>query len=212
MFALWLVYLVFLVMMHSLQPNDPWNQTLARPVFLISGPLLVACVPLLATKRARRTTTDYEDGSDWNLPRNAKWIDSDAVRRMALVWLVSLAVFASPHGLRAPYLDPIMHQPLFLLVAPLVLACIPLLAPWPIPIRCEAVQTGSSLGRARVWNGITACVMLAVILIGMLVLINVRSLLQSSMSVLWPNVFFGGGLIAAIMRIGYLVKLLRTAP
>jgi hypothetical protein len=212
MFALWLIYLVCLVVMHKVQPDDPWNQMLYRPVFLIFAPILVACVPLLATKPDRSGRTDsVEDDDSWNLPYRAKWIDSDTVRRVLLVWLVSLVVFASPHGLRAPYWDPVMHQPLFLLIAPLMLACIPLLAPWPIPIRSEVVQTSPPLNRARVWKGITACIMLVLILIGMLVLINDLPSRQNSMSVLWPNLFFGGGIIAFVLRALYFVKLLKTA-
>jgi hypothetical protein len=206
MFALWLASLVCLVVMHKLQPDDPWNQMLSQPAFLIFAPLLVACIPLLATK-----PSPGEDDGRWNLRPKPKWINSDTVRRVLLVWLISLVVFASPHGVWASYLNPVMHQPLFLLIAPLMLACIPLLAPWPIPIRSEVVQTGPPLSRSRVWSGIAACLMLIVILIGMLVLINEQPSRQNSMSVLWPNLFFGGGIIAFVLRFWYFVKILKTA-
>jgi len=55
-----------------------------------------------------------------------KRIKSDAVLQMAQVWIIALLVFAMPHPIYGHIWDPILHRPAFLIVAPLVLGCIPL--------------------------------------------------------------------------------------
>jgi hypothetical protein len=56
-----------------------------------------------------------------------KWIKSDVALKMAQTWLVSLIVFAVPHPITGRIWDPIMHRPSFLIIAPLLMACIPLI-------------------------------------------------------------------------------------
>lgn len=119
MFGVWLAYLLFWVAMHKLRPEDAWINMLFRPSFLIVAPLAVAFIPLLAAKPDQSTTrADIEDGSGGYLRRKTRWFNPNMARRMALVWLISLATFAAPHTfLAAAYWDPVFHQPVFLIVA-----------------------------------------------------------------------------------------------
>lgn len=214
MAGLWLAYLLALVLMHRLQPGDPWTAMITRPVSLVVVPLLVACIPALARKPKQVTgklsaTVDSGERSSVGTSTDR----SDIVRRMVLVWLVSLAVFAFPFGtntLRGMIWAPIFHKPIFLILAPLLLACIPLLFPsLTFFKRYSAPAADPALSRSRIWNGIVSCSLGIVMAIGVLLLINDSSLTRHDGSSLWPNVFFTIWLIAALWRGLYFVKLLK---
>lgn len=215
MFGLWLGYLLALVLMHKLQPGDPWTAMMTRPVSLVFAPLVVACIPALARKPKWVTKENYaDDDSREDFSDGANMGRSDIVRRMVMVWLTSLAVFAFPLGtntLRGMIWAPVFHDPVFLAVAPLLLACIPLLFP-SLTFKQPAVPaTEAPLNRLRIWKGIVSCFMFAMIAISVLLLINDSSLTRHDGSSLWPNVFFTIGLIAASWRGLYFVKLLRSS-
>lgn len=209
MVALWLFFLVFLIVMHRLQPGDPWTSMMARPIVLVFVPLLVACVPLL-TRQSKRGVDSVDDDED--VRRAAKPGRLDIARRMALVWIVSLVVFALPLGtntLTGTVWDPLFHRPVFLIVAPLLLACIPLLFPKATLVRRRMPAEGAALARSRAWSGVVGCLMGAVIAGAVLLLVNDKSLAHSGASRLWPNIAFTIALVAALMRAWYFVKLLR---
>ena len=209
MFVYWLGYLAFLVLMHILRPDDPWNKVFFSPGFLIVVPLLVACIPLLLTKSERGVPTDdVEDENGWNRLRGTRRINSNTGRRMLLAWVVSLVTFASPLRVWTEKLYPFLHRPLFLIIAPLVVACIPLLYQGTVPARCATAEKDPFSRGSFVWRGIIGCSIGVLLLIGALFLIN--SLPHNKMSSLWPNVLFGGTLLAAILRILYFIKRLRS--
>lgn len=209
MFGLWLAYLLFLLLMHKLQPNDPWTSMLARPVFLVLAPLLVACIPLLAATPKRAARED--DAEDFpSEPRPGK---SDTVRKMTLVWLVSLVVFASPMGsntLRGIW-APVFHNPVFLLLVPLLLACIPWFFPRLAFPQRPADTTDPPLSRFLLWKGVVACVILAAFAVGVLLLVNDSSLTHHDGSGLLPNIVFTVALVAVLARGWYFIKLLRRS-
>ena len=214
MFGLWLAYLLFLILMHKLQPNDPWTSMLARPVFLVLAPLLVACIPLLAATPKQAAREDYvEDGSRVYLPGRTKPGRSATVRKMTLVWLVSLVVFALPIGnntLRGIW-APLFHNPIFLLVAPLLLACIPWFFPRLAFPQRAACTTNPPLSRFLLWKGIVACIILAALVVGVLLLVNDSPLTHHDGSGLWPNILFTIALFALLARGWYFIKLLRKS-
>jgi hypothetical protein len=211
MFAVWLAYLLFLIVMHVTPPDDPWTDMLFQPVFLVIAPLLVACIPLLAARPERGVATrDVEDEGNDSFGSGINRNTSDTVRRMMLVWLVSLVVFASPHKMTASgMLDPILHSPAFLIVAPLLLACIPLLVPAGNARRAIPRAT-PPLSRSRIWKGIVACVIFAILAIGSLFLINAPSM-RNGGSRFWLNIYLFVGLIAALSRAWHFVRLLKNS-
>lgn len=123
MAAVWLAYLIYLIVMQRISPDDPWSDMFVHPLFLILAPILVACIPLLVPSgHASMEESTGEEGG--GLQKGTRKIFSDTVRRMLLVWSVSLMIFASPHRFsRMALLDPVLHHPVFLLVAPLLFAC-----------------------------------------------------------------------------------------
>ena len=212
MFVAWLACLLFLNVMHMLSPDDPWADMLYRPVFLIVMPLLAACVPLLAAGPERAAIDDAEDEDDENFSRGNKPTTTDTLRRVAMVWLASLLIFASPHSeYYAALWDPIVHRAAFLIFAPLLLACIPALVPIPVRPRRAVPHTNPPLSRSIIGRGIVSCVVLALLAIGALLLINDTSLGQGHGSPLWVNLCFSIALLAALWRGCYFVKLLRAS-
>jgi hypothetical protein len=127
--AVWLITLVVLgvprfIHIHS---GDAWDEMLSRPAGLILGPLLAACIPLIARKQLLAARSELiEDGSaedarpHWNIKSSTAW-------KMLLTWLVALVIFAVPHNLDT--WDPILHRPAILILAPLLIGCIPLIFP-----------------------------------------------------------------------------------
>lgn len=211
MFLYWLGYLTFLVARHLTDPGDPWNKVFFHPAFLIFVPLLVACIPLLLTKPKQSVSTDdVDDENSWNLPRRTRWINPDTARRMLLAWVVSLVMFVSPLRESISYLYPILHQPLFLMIAPLLVACIiPLFVRRTVPTRRAVAETNPLSSRSFIWRCIVGSSMGFVLLIGALFLVN--SLPHNNASPLWLNVLFGSGLIAIVVRIRTYVKLLKQS-
>jgi hypothetical protein len=175
-FALWLAALLGILVMHYVNPGDPWVAMLARPSSLVFAPLIVAAIPLLAVKSDREAAEDYGDDDDSsNFERKPRWEKSGTLRKMALLWLLSLVVFGSPHFLGEARLDFILHNSLFLIVAPLLLACLPLfvrdptLRRWGISCRPRAGLSSSFL-----WQGLISSIVMAPILV--LCLIGVNSM------------------------------------
>lgn len=175
--ALWLATLFCILVLHYVAPKDPWVTKLTRPIFLVIAPIVVACIPVLAAKSiSKRRGADeggdlYEDRS-----RMFGGIQASTVWKMALVWLVSLVIFASPHG-GTPMgaFDFVWHNLAFLIVAPLLLACIPLPA-----VSSKLRRSGISFRQVAddspylLWKGLISCTILAVVLI--LCLIGVNSM------------------------------------
>lgn len=176
-FALWLATLFCILVLHYVAPKDPWVTMLTRPIFLVIAPIVVACTPLLAARSiSKRRGADEEGDLYEDRSRIFGGIETTTVWRMALVWLVSLAIFASPHrGTTMEAFDFVWHNPVFLIVAPLLLACIPLpsvstrLRRWGISYRPITDDSPYSL-----WRGLIASFILAGILI--LCLIGVNSM------------------------------------
>lgn len=175
--ALWLATLFCILVLHYVAPNDPWVTKLARPIFLVIAPIVVACIPVLAARSISKRRGANEEGDiDEDRSRMFGGIQAGTVWRMATVWLVSLVIFASPHGgTPMSAFDFVWHNPLFLIVAPLLLACIPLpvvssrLRRWGISYR---PITDDSPYLA--WKGLIAGFLLAGILV--LCLIGVNSM------------------------------------
>lgn len=119
MVAVWAMCLMFLVVDHVVVPGDRWGQMFFHPLPLIFVPLVAACIPLLAVRRIEGVRDDSDEDFE------ARWIRSKKFKQAAMVWLASLVVFGLPQ--RYDGLDWLFHKPVFLIVAPLALACIPLL-------------------------------------------------------------------------------------
>lgn len=210
--ALWAVYLLYLIFMHRVEPDDPWNRIFFHPAFLVLMPVMAGCIPILGSKPEQAETID-DPGSTptWSFPLKPRRTIPDSARRVLLVWLTTLIMFASPHGIRGAYIDPLMHQPSFLILAPPLLAGISLFTPWTIPTRSLALPRTPPLSRAAVRKGIASCVLLGAILVGILFFINDTLTPANHTAAFWSNIFFLGCLIATLMRARYLVKLLSTA-
>ena len=179
------------------------------PDVTASAPLVVACIPWVGTKPAE--TGDADDEGRTYGRRRRRFVVPDKTRRAVMVWLVALVVFASPLSPRYSHLGPVIHQPVFLIFAPLLFACISLMIPGGVPVRRDVASREPPLSRSRAWSGIAACLVSIAILVGLLIVINDRSLLGGSANALWPDVLYGGCILAALLRIRYLVKLLTTA-
>ncbi len=85
-------------------------------------------------------------------------IDAGMKQKMLLVWAVSLVACIIPHPLLGDRWQQLFHQPLFLLVVPVVVACIPLILPVRAP-RSDDEQE-EWMRRKREGNGWTALLML----------------------------------------------------
>jgi len=122
-FAIWAMLMMGLVVFHFTEPDDPWVHRVTQPLVLILGPLLLAGVWLFATWPA--PTVIEDDGTDPR-PREKRILRMALLRKMALIWVISFAVFGMPHSMfRGGLFDPLFHNPAFLLIAPLALAGIP---------------------------------------------------------------------------------------
>jgi hypothetical protein len=166
-FALWLAALSALLVIHYVRPGDVWAAMLTRPVFLVIVPLMVAGIPLLAAK------ADQEAAGDTDLQSKPRWKDGVTLRKMVLIWLVSLVMFGAPHGTTPmAMLDSVWHNTVFLIVCPLLLACIPLLG---LPRGLEiGLRPMSASSPWFLWRGLISTIILAVILV--LCLIGVNSM------------------------------------
>ena len=91
--------------------------------------------------------------------------------RMALVWLISLVVFASPHPLWGQIWDPIMHRPIFLIVAPLLLSLISALFPARRQLQ-EVSATYPATSRSALWGQTIFGSVMALFLMVMLIAVN----------------------------------------
>lgn len=176
-FALWLATLFCIFVLHYVAPNDPWATMFTRPIFLVVAPIAVACIPVLAARSISKRRGANEEGDIYeDRSRMFGGIQASTVWKMAAVWLASLVTFASPHGgTPMEMFDFVWHKPAFLIVAPLLLACIPLpgvssrLRRWGIsyhPITDDSPYL--------MWKGIISGAILAGILI--LCLIGVNSM------------------------------------
>ena len=54
-----------------------------------------------------------------------RWIQSQTARTAVMLWIAALALFAMPHP-RLRRIDPVVHQPLFLIFVPALIASLPL--------------------------------------------------------------------------------------
>ncbi|HEV2579100.1 MAG TPA: hypothetical protein VGU25_17980 [Acidobacteriaceae bacterium] len=174
-FGTWLATLLCLLIAHYVAPHDAWAAMFSRPVFLLIVPIVVGCIPILAAKSMPGKNGHYKEG-DLDTEQRRRKIDGKTVWKMAVVWLVSLLVFAFPHyGTPMAALDFIWHNPLFLIIVPLLLACIPLPA-----VSSKLRRSGISYRQISddspylFWKGIISSVILAVILV--LCLIGVNSM------------------------------------
>lgn len=174
--AVWVAALLCILVCHSVLPADPWVTMLARPIGLIVIPLVVASIPLLAWKSDAEEDGYDEGDASSDVERKPRWKQSGVRRKMVLIWLVSLVVFGYPHY-RWPtaMLDPILHNPLFLVFVPLLLACIPLLGSSSEAHEPE-IRRGAVEGRSPIiaWKSLIAGGILAMILV--LCLIGVYSM------------------------------------
>ena len=125
--AVWLITLVVLGLPHFIHlPNgDAWDEALSRPAGLILGPLLAACIPLIARKQSQAARSELVNDESGESSRSGMNIRPSTVWKMLLTWLTVLVIFAVPHNLDS--WDPILHRPLVLIVAPLLIGCIPLI-------------------------------------------------------------------------------------
>ena len=207
--ALWGGYLLFLILMHVVRPDDPWNRVFFNPVFLVVVPVLAGCIPVVGTK-PEWVEDDLDSAADWGFARKPRRSLPDAVRRFLMVWLATLIIFISPHGMRASYIDPLVHRAGFLVLAPLWLAAISLFTPWRILPRSFAPPQAPVLSRAAAWNGIVSCVVLAVMIVGALLVIYDTVTPATRMNAMWRGIFFVACLIAVLMRARYFVRRLRS--
>ena len=149
MVIVWAAYLLFLLFMHMMNPNDRWAAMFCRPIFLVLAPLFVACLPLLAALPTQQgvnaSRLQHAGGGEvYSDDRRTAW---NKVRKMVMAWLASLVIFASPHGTTMlGLLDSVLHRPVFLIVAPLLLAGFPLMAP--ISDRNRSLRSAGSNRRA----------------------------------------------------------------
>jgi len=212
-FAVWVAYLLFLIVMHRLQPNDAWATMFARPLLLIIAPLLAAGIPVLAACPAPSVTVNREDG---NPPAERRPTNSDTTRRMAMVWLASLVVFASPHGATLiSSFDPVFHHPAFLIFAPLLLACLPLLFPVPVrsrraPLYRFRTTTISPLDRIRFRNQIIVGSFLIILDICGLVTVNDPTSPHHDGSNTPVNLFLGVGVAVLVLGVWFFARQLRN--
>lgn len=127
--AVWLITLVVLGLPHFIHlPNgDAWDEALSRPAGLILGPLLAACIPLIARKQSQAARSELVNDESGESSRSGMNIRSSTAWKMLLTWLIALVIFAVPHNLDS--WDPILHRPAFLILAPLLIGCIPLIFP-----------------------------------------------------------------------------------
>jgi len=98
-------------------------------------------------------------------------VDPRAWKRAALVWFVALVMFAIPRPGTAVSIKTLFHQPLFLMIAPIVLAGLSLLVP------VKDTEQESEFYRQRrskqdAWTGILCCILLALFVIAGLLLAN----------------------------------------
>lgn len=190
--VLWFFSLGVLVLMHILHSTDPWDRVTFHPAFLAVMPLLVASVPWLYTKPASGDA------------RNRR---GDTARSALILWISSLVIFTFPLRLRNEYWAPVVHNPIFLALAPVLIAGIALIRPLPIAIRTDAPPRPATLMPNQISSGIVACILAVLLLIGLLYLFNNRSFNVNHAPVLWPNLIVGSALAAAILRLRYLLRL-----
>ena len=212
-FAVWVAYLLFLILMRRLQPNDAWAAMFARPLLLIIAPLLAASIPVLAAYPTPSVTANCDDGDP---PAERRPTNSDTTRRMVMVWLASLVVFASPHGATMiSSFDQVFHRPAFLIFAPLLLACLPLLFPAAVrsrraPLYRFRTTTISPLDRIRFRNQIIVGSFLIILDICGLVTVNDPSSPHHGGSNVPVNLFLGVGLVVLVLGIWFFARQLRN--
>lgn len=122
--AVWLITLVVLGLPHfvPIHSGDAWDAALSRPAGLILCPLLAACIPLIGSKQSQAARSELLEAQS---SRSGMNIRPSTVWKMFMTWLIALVIFAVPHNLDS--WDPILHRPVFLIVAPLLIGCIPLI-------------------------------------------------------------------------------------
>jgi hypothetical protein len=126
-----------------------------------------------------------------------KRINSKMVQRMVLVWFVSLVTLLLPHWGLAVAFDPIMHQPAFLIVVPVLLAFVPLFIPAKDTVNDDTLisRRANHLGsRSGAWARL-------VLGIGVLCLVLIMDIAANSD---WTP---GGGRSIVKMNIGLLILL-----
>jgi len=188
--ALWFAYFFGLVLFHKIKPSDSWDRVTFHPAFLILMPLLAAAIPWLQTKPA----SEPED------PRR------DTLRSMAIYWIFSVVVFSFPLSRRREQWAFLVHNPVFLAVAPLLIACIAFIRPLPISIRTAAPPPAhETLTRKQVSSGIVACIAAMLLFGGVFWLINTPSLNTNHMPVLWPDIFITACIVGFLLRVRYLL-------
>lgn len=203
-FALWLAYLVFLVAMHVVGPNDAWAAMFYPPWVLLLAPLAVASIPLLMPR--------VKQSADEDFAGERQPTRTDTLRRMAMTWLAALVVFGSPHGPQGTTLtsmmDPVLHRPAFLIFAPLLLAFLPVLIP--VPVRAKRPSISAPVqSRAQTWKGLVSGGIMAVILVISLLVLNQPDFLPENGSKLMPNAVLGLFLVGDLWAMRKFVKDLR---
>lgn len=97
------------------------------------------------------------------------------------MWLISLATFAAPHTLQAATWDPVFHRPAFLIVAPLLMACLSLVIPdrnLPHEAAAGTQATGGYPSRPVAWAYLLLGIALLIFFLMLLIVANNSSITQ----------------------------------
>jgi hypothetical protein len=139
-----------------------------------------------------------------------KRIDAAMAKKMVALWVVAVVVFAAPHPLWGTIWDPILHRPLFLIVVPLLIACIPLLLPAGDGERIAA-PVRRTKGRGELWGNLVLGVVLALFLVMALVAVNDPSTPKKGGSNAGLNFCVGFLLLLTLAAVWKSVRELRRA-
>jgi hypothetical protein len=103
-------------------------------------------------------------------------VDPRAWKRALLVWLATLLMFVFPLPVTADYWRALFQQPLFLVIAPIVLAGLSLLFPVKDGLDADEARFGDSYrperSRSGTWTGIVCSVILMLFVGCVLLLAN----------------------------------------
>jgi len=103
-------------------------------------------------------------------------VDPRAWKRAFLVWLATLVMFAIPRPGTTVPLKTVFHQPLFLVIAPIVLAGLSLF----VPVKDDSDESETEVSnsyrprrrRSDTWKGIIGCIILALFVAFLLLAFN----------------------------------------